>query len=236
MTMLNKGKFNQHDADILTLGSHIARTMQLKSVANNFYAELAHKFCSYEGVTDQSEIHKMLKRLLIGNDDTLMIELVNFILQYEMYDTIVSKPIRITNWNAALTLTVFKNAKLLSHDKHPFYIKDFCYFCNTFVALDDVESVGYGEGKKLMSSVLSKIEVPMLGQAGFLHYGDYEIEARDVIDSGVIDKLVAYYESLGFKNVNDHIGSYEDSVVMLYSKEDVFGTDSQEAPKKIELW
>lgn len=233
--MLNKGKFDQYDADILTLGYHIARTMQLKSVANDFYAELAHKFCSYEGVTDPSAVHKMLKRLLIGNDDTLMIELVNFILQYETNDTIVSKPIRITNWNAAFTLTVFKNAKLLSHDKYPFYITDFYYFCDTFVVLDGVESIGYGEGKKLLSSALNKIGVPVIGQAGFLHYGDYEIEARDGIDSGVIDKLVAYYESLGFKNVNDRIGNYEDSVVMLYSKEDVFGTDSQEAPKKIEV-
>lgn len=233
--MLNKGKFNQYDADSLTLGYHITRTMQWDIVANGFYADIAHKFCDYIGVTGQSETHKLLKRLLIDNDNELMVELVNFLLQYETCATITSKPIRITNQRAALTLTVFKNAKLLGHEKYPFYITDFYYFCDTFVVLDGVESIGYLEGKRLLSSVLNEMVVPVLCQAGFLHYGDYEIEARDGIDSGVIDKLVAYYESLGFKNVNDRIGNYEDSVVMLYSKEDVFGTDSQEVPKKIEV-
>lgn len=51
MTMLNKGKFNQHDADILTLGSHIARTMQPSVFSDDFYTELAHKFCSYVNAT-----------------------------------------------------------------------------------------------------------------------------------------------------------------------------------------
>ena len=62
--------------------------------------------------------------------------------------------------------------------------------------------------------------VPIILQAGFLHYGDYEVESPDILE-----RLVAYYESLGFKDVNNKIGNYEEAVTMIYYNklEELFG-------------
>lgn len=48
------------------------------------------------------------------------------------------------------------------------------------------------------------------------NYGDYEIEDRDNVDSGILSRLISMYESLGFVDVNKYFGSYEESVTMLY--------------------
>ena len=86
------------------------------------------------------------------------------------------------------------------------------------VEIDGLESVGEGKGKELLEDAMYALsDVPVLLQAEFLHYGDYECE------EGMerIDKLVKFYESLGFENVNNCIGDYEESVMMLANKDKI---------------
>ena len=45
----------------------------------------------------------------------------------------------------------------------------------------------------------------------------------------IVPDLVKYYESLGFKNVSNNVGHYEESAVMLYDKTNLFS----EEPKNI---
>lgn len=86
------------------------------------------------------------------------------------------------------------------------------------VELDGLESLEKGKGKALVENALYVLEdVPVLLQAGFLHYGDYECE------EGMerVEKLVKFYEFLGFENVNNKIGWYEESVMMLAHKDKI---------------
>ena len=75
------------------------------------------------------------------------------------------------------------------------------------------------------------MNVPIILEAGYLHYGDYEVFSNNPDASDIIPDLVKYYESLGFKNVNNNVGHYEESVVMLYDKTNLFS----KKPKKMNL-
>lgn len=215
--MLQKGVFNQQDADRLTLGHYIDGLMQTTEQSNEVYMELAAEFTRTEG----DKLHKLVKNILVGSSyDKLPV--VRFILDHKTDETIISRQIELRCPGAVCAITLYKNLTATPDRKLPFYVVDFTSYCSTFITIDRLESIAPGAGRSLINQVIHMVDVPILIQAGFLHYGDYEIEARDSVDSGVLDKLVPYYESIGFKNINDIIGNYEDSVVMLYSEKDIF--------------
>lgn len=211
-------KFSKNDADVLTIGKHLSIVMNLEVVANEELEVLARDFLTLAGVTMDSKIHHMMKQLLFGDSFSIQVLLINYILQYNFSKPIISRKLRITSDGAHLDATVFRNVKTLESERIPFHIKDFSYYCDTFVCLDNLESIRNGAGTDLLLRVLDRIAAPVLIEAGFLHYGDLEIEERDHSDSGILDRLIRKYESLGFRNVNDRIGNYENACAMLYDK------------------
>lgn len=218
--------FNQHDADMLTIGNYITRIMGLNRATNETYNLLAKEYCKaveMAAVKDDEALHHTMKELLIGNNIFRNLQLLTFILNYKTDDAIITKPLQMYHrpdiinlkGEAVCKASLYKNVKHLDPSKYPFYVTDYSYYCDTFIVIDGLESLSPDGGKVLLERIISNLDAPILIEAGFLHYGDYEIERRDGTDSGILDKLVSYYTSLGFKNVNDVIGNYEKSVVML---------------------
>lgn len=207
--------FNQQDADLLTLGQYIDKTMQIDGLRENeCYLQLANEFTSEHG----DALHKFLKLLLVGNNPDAQIRLINFILNYDTSDRIISKPIEIRTCNAVCTVTIYKNFKPACDEHFPFFVSDFSCIHDTFIAINTLESSAPNAGKSLLVKITDAINAPIVIEAGFLHYGDYEVESRDGVDSGILEKLVCYYEKLGFVNINDSVGNYEEAVVMTYDK------------------
>lgn len=207
--------FNQQDADMLTLGRHIAKTMQISDLSENeYYLQIANEFTAEQG----DALHKFLKLLLVGNNPDAQIRLINFILNYDTSDRIISNQIEIRTCDAVCTVTVYKNFKPARDEHFPFLVLDFSGICDTFIAINTLESSAPGAGKSLLVKIINTINVPIVIEAGFLRYGDYEVESRDGVDSGILEKLVSYYEKLGFANINDSVGNYEESVAMVYNK------------------
>ena len=207
--------FNQQDADLLTLGQYIAKTMQINGLSKNeYYLQLANEFTAEQG----NALHKFLKLLLVGSNPDAQIRLINFILDYDTSDRIISKPIEIRTCNAVCTVTVYKNFKPACDEHFPFFVSDFSAVHNTFIVINTLESSAPNAGKSLLVKITDAINAPIVIEAGFLHYGDYEVESRDDVDSGILEKLVGYYEKLGFVNINDSVGNYEDAVAMTYDK------------------
>lgn len=207
--------FNQQDADLLTLGQYIGKTMQIDGFRENeCYLQLANEFTSEHGDT----LHKFLKLLLVGNNPDAQIRLINFILNYDTSDRIISKPIEIRTCDAVCTVTVYKNFKPACNEHFPFFVSDFSCIHDTFIVINTLESSAPNAGKSLLVKITDAINAPIVIEAGFLHYGDYEVESRDGVDSGILEKLVSYYEKLGFVNINDSVGNYEEAVAMTYDK------------------
>ena len=207
--------FNQQDADLLTLGQYIDKTMQIDGFRENeCYLQLANEFTAERG----DALHKFLKLLLVGNNSDVQIRLINFILDYDTSDRIISKPIEIRTCDAVCTVTVYKNFKPACDEHFPFFVSDFSAIHDTFIVINTLESSAPNAGKSLLVKITDAINVPIVIEAGFLHYGDYEVESRDGVDSGILEKLVSYYEKLGFVNINDSVGNYEESVAMVYNK------------------
>lgn len=208
--------FNQHDADVLTLGNLIAQVMQLSTEINPSYDEIGNAMVQYVHCDTDDELHRLTKKLLVGESVYHNQMLIDFILGYDGVKSFISKPIRMSNAGAVCYVTVYKDAPKEELRKQAFMIQDFSYYCDTFVVISGLESSYPGSGRSLLSTLAKDIEVPILIQAGFLHYGDYEIEVRDNVDSGILDRLVALYQHCGFTVVNDRIGNYEASVTMLH--------------------
>lgn len=95
--------------------------------------------------------------------------------------------------------------------------------------LKKIESAAKDAGAKLINDLTGTVSVPIMLEAGYLHYGDYEVFSNNLDAHDIVPNLVKYYESLGFKNVNNNVGHYEESVVMLYDKTNLFS----EEPKNI---
>lgn len=207
--------FNQQDADLLTLGQYIDKTMQINGLSENeYYLQIANEFTSERG----NALHKFLKLLLVDNSPDVQIRLINFILNYDTSDRIISKPIEIRTCDAVCTVTVYKNFKPACDEHFPFFVSDFSAVHNTFIVINTLESSAPNAGKSLLVKITDAINAPIVIEAGFLHYGDYEVESRDGVNSGILEKLVSYYEKLGFVNINDSVGDYEEAVVMTYDK------------------
>lgn len=119
------------------------------------------------------------------------------------------------------------SANPVDFHRAPFYIRDYFgeYPNEEFVVeLDGLESISPGAGKFLVEKALGVLDnTPILLQAGFLHYGDYECE------EGMerVEELVSFYESIGFENVNNQIEDYEESVMMLANKDKIMEEDRE---------
>lgn len=209
--------FNQYDADVLTLGNKMARVMQLPTEVNPRYDEIGKAMCNFSGVFDDMvRLHHLTKHLLIEDTIYNNMLMINFLLGYSEVSTFKSVPIRMEDAGAVCYLKIYKNVDPAKMQGEAFMVSDFAYYCNTFVVLESLESTCEGSGRRLLNQIKVAVKAPILLQAGFLHYGDYEVESRDGVDSGILDRLVEMYVNNGFHIVNSRIGNYEESVAMLH--------------------
>lgn len=140
-----------------------------------------------------------------------------------------SKTIDLRTEDACCSVALYNIIDDFHLDNVPFYVYDFTEYCKKFVAIKKIESAAKGAAAKLLNDLTGTVSVPIILEAGYLHYGDYEVFSSNPDAQDIVPDLVKYYESLGFKNVNTDIGHYEESVVMLYDKTNLFS----EEPKNI---
>lgn len=209
--------FNRYDADLLTLGYKLGRVMQLPTEVNPDYMELGKAMASFANVAQEEDmLHRMTKHLLIEDSVHNNVRMINFLLSYSGVKEFISAPIRMEDSGAVCYLKVYRIVDPAKVEKEAFMVSDFAAYCKTFVVLESLESTYPGSGRLLLQQIKDTVNAPILLSAGFLHYGDYEVEARDEVDSGILDNLVAFYVNNGFHIVNNRIGNYECSVTMLH--------------------
>ena len=113
--------------------------------------------------------------------------------------------------DAVLKYRIFKLTKPLE-ERYEFIIKDFSNVCNKFIIVDKLESFNNGAGRKLMTEFLENVKgIPVILTAGVTSKGLYE---NGDIDEQ-LNKLETFYKSLGFININDKCGCYEEQISML---------------------
>lgn len=190
------------NANYLTIGKNLSDLYQVEE-DNGYYEQLGRSFCEF--IKDKNP-RRVLKKM---NFDLLGMEIFFFGLEIEeVKDT---KMILIRKDKAQFKVKII-NGKLLNSNNEPFYIKDMFQLCHHFIVIDNVESMGINACKNLMNWVLRQINIPILLQAGYLYYGEYETKNSS---SNIIKNLIHFYENLGFVNVNNYIGCYNESRVML---------------------
>lgn len=194
------------ESDLITIGATVC---DLLNIEGNF-KDIGEDFLNHFGMKlDDSTAHTTMKLVRHGHYNMA-------IIRYALSRTDLSLtkyiPIRIKNAEvkAKLVHNVYRNP---IPDDVSGYIHDFSRYCKNFVIMDGLESWEKGAGETVLLSALQAVRsAPAIIEAGYLYAGDYFTGNRSKID-----RLVKYYETLGFENVNDNIGQCSNSVVMLKS-------------------
>ena len=205
--------FDQIKADKLTIGRHIAHTADIIPFTDDVLNSIANEYIS----VPDDQIHYLLKSLKIGFNVSTRIGMLNYISKTKIIKNCITRAVRITNGSAVCSLKLYKNPQDIAHE--PFYVKDVLPYCKEFVVLDGLESMQPYAGRSLIKSVIALIDVPILLQAGYLHYGDYILETDD--SNPNVERLAEMYESLGFHRLNEKVGEYEDAISLMYSEKDL---------------
>lgn len=234
---------SSNKADFITIGQWIENKICFGSFEKPFtspkkYEEIGELFVRYVKMIEDGliclpkdelfdyEIHAAMKNLVAYRLTPHAIDFVCsklegpvFKMDDDICDNHYSKTIMYLSDRALCNLRITIKPWDLSHAN--FHIRDyFGEYPNEkyVVELDGLESLEKGEGKALVRETLFVLQdVPVLLQAGFLHYGDYECE----LGMERVEALAKFYESLGFENVNDTIGNYEESIMMLAHKDKI---------------
>lgn len=230
-------------ANLITIGQWIENkicfgTFEEPFTSNEKYEEIGELFVRYVKMIEDNllclpkdelfdyEIHAAMKNLVTYRLTPHAIDFVCNKLEGpvlkiddDIRDNHYLKTIMYLSDRALCNLHIAIKPWELSHAN--FHIRDYFeeYPNEKYVVeLDGLESLEKGEGKALVREALYVMgDIPVLVQAGFLHYGDYEC------DEGMerVERLAKFYESFGFENVNDTIGCYEESIMMLAHKDKI---------------
>lgn len=196
-------------ADYISIGQHIAHTIGEHAWSNDILEDLGKDF--YDTLALDASPRMLLKQLRFNG---LGYELLECALQ--TIRGTVSMPILISENGAHCIVTVVDtdNPELLKG--RPLYMADAVAYFNKYIVIDGLESMEKGAGLKLLKSILDLAgDIPVFIQVGYLYYGEYEMIDSDPNCYSLPERLAGYYENVGFKNVNEHIGNYEDSIIML---------------------
>lgn len=205
--------FDQIKADKLTIGQHIAHTANIMSFTDDVLVSIANE---YINVPD-GQVHYLLKTLKLGFSASTRIGMLNYISKTDIIEDCITKAVRITNGSAVCSLKLYKNPQNIAHE--PFFVTDVLHYCKEFVVLDGLESMQPYAGRSLIKSIIELIDVPILLQAGYLHYGDYLLETDE--SNPNIERLAQMYESLGFHRLTDKVCEYENAISLMYSDKDL---------------
>ncbi len=190
-------------ANLLTVGRSLANVLMLDG-ENDFLEQLGKDFCSF--IKDKNS-RRVLKKL---NFDLLGTEILFFALER---NDIKNTNMILVRSNKAQFRARIINGELRKNE--PFFIQDMFEICNHFLEIDGVESMSVNASRNQLNWILKQINIPVLIQAGYLYYGDYETvdECQESYD--LLDKVVDFYKSIGFTDVNKWIGCYDESRIML---------------------
>lgn len=212
----------QLKANLMSIGNVLFHFIEkteddIKCLSNEEYESVGREFCELikEGYSSELEMTRtILKELLQGTCYFTNLHAVKYLLNWDV--CIVSKPIRMQYKTATCKTTVYKEHDDIERGT-PFYVRDAFGFYDKFCMLDGLisRSCCGKDGQYLVFENYHITGVPVILQAGFLFYGEYELWNNCEYDFDTITELVQYYENIGFINVNSVIGSYEDSVIML---------------------
>ena len=167
------------------------------------------KFCeTYYAGANPRIVLKAIRFNLTGLD------VLRFMLTQEYT---ITNPIEVysDDMDARCKVILVKNPTEEALKQRPFYMKDLYGVIDEYAVIDGLESLENGAGMKFLESVLKLFPMmPVIIQAGFLYYGDYESTRYSTELINIPEELAARYEKLGFKNVNNYVGNYEDSIIM----------------------
>ena len=221
-------------SDFITIGKKINDITNLKLELSldeedciQIYKQLGEDYVDFTLNTFSNLNIHLITKYLMANRGFCNISLIDFITTNNLFKekTIITNNISIVpledDLQAQCTLKLFNNVNYNYlrnlKEKYGFYIEDMSALYNTFIVLDNFISLKENSGKKLIQNIQKNVHCPILLQAGFLKYGDYVLYEESG-DFSIVNNLVNYYEKLGFKNVKNQIGCYEESIIMLYEK------------------
>ena len=197
-------------ADYISIGQHIAHAIGENNWNHDILEDLGRDF--YETLALDASPRMLLKQLRFNK---LGHELLECALQ-TIHGT-VSNPILISENGARCIVTVVDTDKPELLKGRPFYMADALAYFNKYIVIDGLESMEEGAGLKLLKRILDLAgDIPVFIQAGYLYYGEYEMIDSDSDCYSLPERLANYYKNVGFKDVNEHIGGYEDSIIMLH--------------------
>ena len=197
-------------ADYISIGQHIAHAIGEDTWSNAILECEGEDF--HRTISPNVSPRMLLKQL---HFNMLGYELLERALV--MIRGTVSKPILISENGAHCMVTVVDtdNPELLKG--RPFYMADALAYFNKYIVIDGLESMEKGAGLKLLKRILDLAgDIPVFIQAGYLYYGECEMIDSDSDCYSLPECLADYYKNVGFKDVNEHIGGYEDSIIMLH--------------------
>ena len=197
-------------ADYISIGQHIAHAIGEDTWSNAILECEGKDF--HRTIAPDVSPRMLLKQL---HFNMLGYELLERALV--MIRGTVSKPILISENGAHCMVTVVNTDKPELLKGKPFYMVDALAYFNRFIVIDGLESMEEGAGLKLLKRILDLAgDIPVFIQAGYLYYGEYEMIDSDSDCYSLPERLADYYKNVGFKDVNEHIGGYEDSIIMLH--------------------
>lgn len=196
------------NAHYLTIGEHLRVNSYIGSMPNDILINIGKDFCATYAVS--KDPLTVVKELRFGR---LNYEVVDFAIKRN----VSSAKLWIQYNSARLNIQYFDKHRL-PKDNLPFYVTDMLGFSDRFIVVDGLESFVKGSGAKLLDMTVQRFDpLPVLIQAGYLYYGQYEYIDKDSDCYALVDKLVELYKEHGFVDVNERIGNYEDSTVMLHA-------------------
>lgn len=210
---------NQRKSDFITIGHLINELMHQQDEDTDYGVGLG--YCEYLKSNGCDLYPDTVVKRLLTKVGFSGIEVFNFIQTDQIFQGVscITDQLPISNANAHCTLQLYSNVDLSylkSQNKcYADYIIQMVQKYETFIVLDNLVSLKPGSGRELVQHIQSTLTYPIVLQAGFLKYGDY-VTFKNTGNKCVIEKLVKYYESLGFKNVNSDMGYYREAVTMLY--------------------
>ena len=196
------------DRDYITIGAKLDEMIGLELSESDFESAGAD-FVRHTGHNDPHHLIKQVTFLERGLD------ILDFALcSIDKYRK--SKPIMIMEDGAKCMAIVYND---IISESDPLMVRDLMEHARQFVLLYGVESRRPGAGEALVRKVIGRADgrVPILLQAGCEYAGDYFTR-----QTRTVRKNKAFYEAFGFRDVNDKIGDYGNSVVMVYCDDGLY--------------
>lgn len=173
----------------------------------------------------ESYVSEQLKRELRNND-------VNWLMFGNMWDKVLRHCIVhdiSTNWidvssdfaKCKIRYVISDKLEDMSHES--FMVRDATMYLSSFLQIESLISISHGSGLQLLERICKQFkDIPILINAGYLYYGDYECIDESEECYNLLDKLVRYYTNVGFRDINAFIGDCEESRVMILCDENTY--------------